>query len=121
MTSIKRIVAINTNLNLQDERLEEISVSSRRSLLDFNAVVINVSELTDYGYCQFDQEEHKKLYKCFKKTNCKCLMIIGKSDFIEKLYKKYIVNEYDKNYKFKLYDKRIDKKINNKHLIIKNY
>lgn len=61
MTSIKRIVAINTNLNLQDERLEEISVSSRRSLLDFNAVVINVSELTDYGYCQKEYKSKRLL------------------------------------------------------------
>ena len=35
-------------------------------------------------------------------------MIIGKTDFIVDLYKDYIISEYDKKYKFKLYDNRID-------------
>ena len=33
----------------------------------------------------------------------------------------YIVDEYDKKYKFKLYEGRIGDEINTKHLIIKNY
>ena len=48
-------------------------------------------------------------------------MIIGKTDFIENLYKDYIIDEYSKNYKFKLYENRIGDEINTKHLIIKNY
>ena len=36
------------------------------------------SEFTDYGYCSFGKEEHKKLAKCFKETSIRCLMIIGK-------------------------------------------
>ena len=79
------------------------------------------SEFTDYGYCKFGKEEQLKLYKLFSTTKIKCLMIIGKTDFIENLYKEYIVNEYDKKYKFKLYAGRINNNINNKHLIIKNY
>lgn len=79
------------------------------------------SEFTDYGYCKFGKEEQLKLYKLFSTTKIKCLMIIGKTDFIENLYKEYIVNEYDKKYKFKLYAGRINDNINNKHLIIKNY
>ena len=79
------------------------------------------SEFTDYGYCKFDKNEQIKLHHLFTTTKNKCLMIIGKTDFIVDLYKDYIVDEYDKKYKFKLYDKRIDDKINTKHLIIKNY
>jgi DNA adenine methylase len=79
------------------------------------------SEFTDYGYCSFGKEEHKKLADCFKKTDIKCLMIIGKTEFISDLYKDYIVDEYDKKYRFKLHSNRIGDEINTKHLIIKNY
>ena len=79
------------------------------------------SEFTDYGYCQFGKEEQKKLAHLFKNTKIKCLMIIGKTKFIEELYDGYIVAEYDKKYRFKLYDNRIGDEINTKHLIIKNY
>ena len=79
------------------------------------------SEFTNYGYCNFGKEEHKKLAECFKNTNNKCLMIIGKTNFIVDLYKDYIVEEYDKNYKFKIHSKRVGKEIDTKHLIIKNY
>jgi len=79
------------------------------------------SEFTDYGYCTFGKEEQKKLAKCFKETSIRCLMIIGKTTFIEELYKDYIVDEYDKKYKFKLRSGRVGDEINTKHLIIKNY
>jgi len=79
------------------------------------------SEFTDYGYCTFGKEEHKKLATQFKNTKIKCLMVIGKTPFIEELYSGYIVGEYDKKYKFKLYDKRIGNEIDKKHLIIMNY
>jgi len=79
------------------------------------------SEFTDYGYCKFGKEEHIKLSECFKNTKIKCLMIIGKTDFICELYKDYIVDEYNKNYRFKLHSGRIGNEINTKHLIIMNY
>ncbi len=79
------------------------------------------SEFTNYGYCEFGRKEHIKLAELFKQTKIKCLMIIGKTDFIENLYKDYIIDEYSKNYKFKLYGNRIGDEINTKHLIIKNY
>jgi DNA adenine methylase len=79
------------------------------------------SEFTDYGYCQFGKEEQNKLAELFKNTKIKCLMIIGKTNFIEKLYKDYIVDEYDKKYRFKLHSGRVGDEINTKHLIIKNY
>ena len=79
------------------------------------------SEFTDYGYCSFGKDEHKKLFECFKNTKIKCLMIIGKTEFIENLYKDYIYGEYDKKYRFKLHSGRVGDEINKKHLIIKNY
>jgi DNA adenine methylase len=79
------------------------------------------SEFTDYGYCKFGKEEQIKLAKKFKETKIKCLMVIGKTEFIVNLYKDYIVAEYDKKYRFKLYAGRVGDEINTKHLIIKNY
>ena len=79
------------------------------------------SEFTYYGYCKFGKEEQTKLSNLFKQTKIRCLMIIGKTKFIEDLYKDYIVGEYDKKYKFKLYSGRVGDEINTKHLIIKNY
>lgn len=79
------------------------------------------SKFTNYGYCSFGKQEHEMLAKCFKKTQIKCLMIIGKTDFIEELYKDYIVAEYPKKYKFKLHSGRIGDEINTVHLVIKNY
>lgn len=79
------------------------------------------SEFTNYGYCTFGKDEHKKLAKLFKETKNKCMIVIGKTPFIEELYDGYIVEEYDKKYRFKLHSNRIGAEINNKHLIIKNY
>ena len=79
------------------------------------------SEFTDYGYCQFGKKEHQQLASLFKSTKNKCLLIIGKTPFIEQLYQGYIVGEYDKKYKFKFYNNRVGTEINTKHLIIKNY
>ena len=79
------------------------------------------SEFTDYGYCQFGKEDQKRLASCFKSTKIRCLMIIGKTDFIVDLYKDYIVDSYKKNYKFKLYAGRVGSEINTEHLVIKNY
>lgn len=61
MSNTRRFIAINTNLNLHDARLEEISIDYRRSLLDFNAVIINVSKLTNYGYCQKEYKSKRLL------------------------------------------------------------
>jgi DNA adenine methylase len=79
------------------------------------------SEFTDYGYCKFEQEQQKKLAKLFKETKIKCMIIIGKTKFIEELYKDYIVGEYEKKYRFKIHSGRVGDEINTKHLIIKNY
>lgn len=79
------------------------------------------SEFTDYGYCKFGKDEQQKLAECFKNTEIKCLMVIGKTDYIENLYSDYIVEEYEKKYRFKLHSGRIGNEINTSHLVIKNY
>lgn len=79
------------------------------------------SVFTDYGYCSFTKDHHKRLAECFKTTRNKCMMVIGKTPFIEELYKDYIVAEFDKKYAFKLHSGRVGDEINTKHLIILNY
>ena len=78
-------------------------------------------EFTDYGYCKFNKEAHIELANYFKTTKIRCLMVIGKTDFISELYSGYIVDEYSKNYKFKLHSGRVGDEINKIHLVIKNY
>lgn len=79
------------------------------------------SEFTDYGYCKFEKENQENLAETFKTTKNKCLMIIGKTSFIEELYSGYIVDSYSKTYQFKIHSGRIGDEIDNEHLIIKNY
>lgn len=71
---------------------------------------------------KFDQDDHKRLFECFKNTPAKCLMIISETPFIKDLYKDYIVDEYNKKYRFRLHSSRVTSNdINKKHLVIKNY
>jgi len=81
------------------------------------------SEFTDYGYCKFDKTDHIRLAELFKSTKIRCLMVIGKTPFIESLYQGYIVEsgEYEKNYRFKIHSGRVGNEINTKHLVITNY
>ena len=76
-------------------------------------------KITDYGFSQFGKTEHHKLAECFKTTSIRCLMVIGKTEFISELYAGYIVEEYDKRY---IFNKGEHKRNNSAiHLIIKNY
>lgn len=79
------------------------------------------SVFTDYGYCQFGKAEHERLARCFKETKSRCMMVIGRTDFIEALYDGYIVDRYTKKYKFRLHGGRVGSEIDNVHLVIKNY
>lgn len=80
------------------------------------------SKFTDYGYCKFDKEEQTKLCNLFKNTNNRCLLIINKTDFISEIYNDYIVDEYHKNYKFRLQNGKIKTEdMDAVHYIIKNY
>lgn len=76
---------------------------------------------SDYGYCQFGREHHKRLADCFKNSEAQQLMVISKTDFIFDLYKDYIIGSYDKQYKFRIYGKRVDSdNIDKPHLVIAN-
>lgn len=76
----------------------------------------------NYGFCDFGRDEHKKLFKCFKNTKSKCLLIISETDFIRDLYKDYIVDTFDKKYRFRIHSNRVNNEnIDKKHFIIKNY
>ena len=79
------------------------------------------STFKNYGFYNFNQQDHVDLAYLFKKTKNKCLLIIGDTDFTRNLYKKYIKADYNKKYSFKLHDNRINNSINKKHLIITNY
>jgi DNA adenine methylase len=79
------------------------------------------SKFTNYGYYQYDQDNHIKLFNNFISTKNKCLLIIGSTPFINDLYKDYIKAKYHKKYAFKIYNNRVGKEIDNYHLIITNY
>lgn len=79
------------------------------------------SEFTDYGYCEFNRGDQIELANTFKSTKSKCLMVIGRTSLIEKLYSGYIVESYSKKYQFKIHSGRIGDEIDNEHLIIRNY
>ena len=77
------------------------------------------STYTNYGNGDdsFSREKHLELFECFKNTKAKALMIINSTDFIEDLYKDYIINKYNKKYLFNIKES----KNKNNHLIIRNY
>jgi len=66
----------------------------------------------------FTEKMHKKLAKDFKKLKAKALMVIGKTPFIERLYKEHIVYEYDKKYAVNIKNRF---NAETKHLVITNY
>tara|TARA_R110000824_G_scaffold108006_1_gene254752 strand:- start:470 stop:1336 length:867 start_codon:yes stop_codon:yes gene_type:complete len=78
------------------------------------------SAFSDYKHA-FESPLHHKLFDCFKNAQAKCLMVIGKSPLISDLYKDYIVDEYEKEYSFKILKGRVGDEINNIHYVIKNY
>lgn len=79
------------------------------------------SKFTDYGYCQFGEAHHVRLAELFKATKNRCVMVIGKTPLIERLYEGYIVHRFPKQYRFKIYGNRIGDEINNEHLVIRNF
>ena len=56
----------------------------------------------DYGNLEFvngfDEVEHRRLAKCFRKLHCKALMIIGHTPLTEELYGDLVKAEYVKDY-----------------------
>lgn len=77
------------------------------------------SKFSEYDKNSFTREDHKRLHDLLSKLDSKWLMAIGKTDFIEDLYKEYDKIEYDKTYAYQArgtYDSK-----RSKHIIIKNY
>lgn len=76
----------------------------------------------DYGNLElvdgFNEEEHRRLANDFKNLNTRAIMVISKTQLTEELYKKYIVDEYSKNYAVNIRNRFKNEAI---HLVIKNY
>jgi DNA adenine methylase len=76
----------------------------------------------DYGNLEFengfDEKEQIRLAEEFKRLKCKALMVIAKTELTVRLYKDYILTEYDKNYSVNIRNRF---KNSAKHLIITNY
>jgi DNA adenine methylase len=78
------------------------------------------SEFKNY-FLPFGKEEHIKLADDFKNSKCCSMMVIAKTEFINSLYKDYIIHEYDKSYRFRITKKRVAKEqLEVKHLVIVN-
>lgn len=73
---------------------------------------------SNYTSGGFNESKHIELADLFKATKMKCLMIIGRIEFIEKLYKGYIVGMYGKKYSITTHTSTIPESA---HLVIKNY
>lgn len=77
---------------------------------------------SDYGNEEykdgFTDENHIRLAKDFQNLPCKALMIIGKTPLTEDLYKKYIIDEYEKKYSVNIRNRF---RASAKHLVIANY
>lgn len=76
----------------------------------------------DYGNLDmvngFDETQHRRLAKEFKKLKCRALMVIGKTELTTSLYGNYICDEYHKNYSVNIRNRFNSA---NKHIIVKNY
>lgn len=76
----------------------------------------------DYGNIDmmngFDEHEHRRLANDYKKLKCKAMMVIGKTELTEELYKDYIIDEYYKNYSVNIRNRF---KADAKHIVVVNY
>jgi DNA adenine methylase len=76
----------------------------------------------DYGNISFengfDEIEHRRLAEAYKKLKCKALMVIGKTQLTEELYKDYIKDEYFKSYAVNIRNRF---KSESKHIVVMNY
>lgn len=73
---------------------------------------------SEYDMNEFSVRQHEELCNVLKNIKCKWLLVVQKTPLMEKLYKKYIVGEYDKHYRYRARGSYNDKV---KHLIIRNY
>lgn len=66
----------------------------------------------------FGEDRHKKLAEDFRKLKCKALMVIGKTQLTEELYRDLIVAEYEKFYAVNIRNRF---KSESKHILVANY
>lgn len=76
------------------------------------------SDFSTYDQNPFDRNEQIRLRDFLTHTNAKWMLIIKKTDFINKLYRDFHVYEYGKNYMVS-FKNRNDKNVS--HLLITNY
>jgi DNA adenine methylase len=77
------------------------------------------SIFSEYDNNSFTREDHKRLHDILVKLNCKWLMAIGKTEFIDELYKEFEKIEYNKTYAYQARGTYDSKRTS--HLIIKNF
>ncbi len=77
---------------------------------------------SDYGNEEykegFNDENHKRLANDFVNLPCKALMVIGKTPLTERLYRGYIIDEYEKKYAVNIRNRF---KAAAKHIVVANY
>ena len=77
---------------------------------------------SDYGNEEykngFNEDSHRRLANDFANLPCKALMVIGRTPMTEELYKKYIVDEYEKCYSVNIRNRF---KSVAKHIVVANY
>ncbi len=77
---------------------------------------------SDYGNVEykdgFNEDSHRRLANDFANLPCKALMIIGSTPLTKELYKRYIVDEYAKNYAVNIRNRF---KSAAKHIVVANY
>ena len=77
---------------------------------------------SDYGNEEykngFNDENHIRLANDFINLPCKTLMVIGKTPLTERLYRGYIIDEYEKKYAVNIRNRF---KATAKHIIVANY
>lgn len=76
----------------------------------------------DYGNIDmmngFDEAEHRRLASDFRNLSCRALMIIGKTQLTEEIYRENIFDEYYKNYSVNIRNRFNNDKM---HIVVKNY
>jgi len=125
----------NFNTNLLTEQHSNLLKNAELYNIDYSEIFNMATEndfifldppydcvFNDYGNIDmmngFDEEQHIRLANDFKNINCRTLMIIGKTTLTKKLYKKYIVDEYYKNYAVNIKNRFNNDKM---HIVVKNY
>ncbi len=65
------------------------------------------SKFKDCGHCPFGRMDQDELAALFKKSKARCKIVIGETDYIKNLDAGYLVQQYPKNYKFKIPSGRV--------------